>query len=145
MTFLALNINATYLISQKSDLELQEMKFGNKYNELVQEMSQYEASKSGSTNTTYSTSSSYSSNSGSSCGYNDFTDYSSDDSDSSDSTSSSSSDDPYLEYLSQQEKYYEAKKAEIESQLKVINNELESYQKAIENNIKSECAFKISV
>lgn len=129
MTFLALNINATFLLSQKSDLELQELQFGNKYNEIVQEMSTYEASKSDG------------SSSGTGCGYNDFTDYSSDESDSS---SSSSSDDPYLLYLSQQEKYYESKKAQIESQLKVINSEMESYQKAIEANIKSECKFTIS-
>lgn len=135
MTFLALNINATFLMSQKSDLELEEMKFGNKYDEIVQEMSQYEESKSNS--------SSSSSSSGTSCGYNDFTSYEEDDSSS--SSSSSSDDDPYLASLAAQEKYYESKKATIESQLKVINNELESYQKAIENNVKSECAFKISV
>lgn len=134
MTFLALNINSTFLLSEKSDLEFQDMMYGNKYDEIVQEMSTYEASKSSSTGTTSSTS-------GTSCGYNDFTDYSEDDS----SSSSSSSDDPYLASLAAQEKYYESKKTTIESQLKVINNELESYQKAIEANIKSECAFKISV
>lgn len=135
MTFIALNINACTLLSQKSDLELQDMEFGNKYDEIVQEMSTYEQSKASSTGTTGSTSGSSS--------YNDFTDYSSDDSSSSDS--SSSGDDPYLLYLSQQEKYYEAKKTTIESQLKVIQNEMDSYNKAIEANIKSECSFKISV
>lgn len=130
MTFLALNINATFLMSQKSDLELEELKYSNKYNEIVQEMAQYESSKSDGTS---------SSGSGSGCNFTDFTNY--EDSSSSDS----SSDDAYLESLAAEEKYYESKKAAIESQLKVINNELESYQKAIETNIKSECSFKISV
>lgn len=40
---------------------------------------------------------------------------------------------------------YDSQKTQIESRLKVINAEIESYQKAQDTNIKSSCKFSVSV
>lgn len=40
---------------------------------------------------------------------------------------------------------YDSKKSAIESQLETINAELDSYDKAVQTNIKSECKLSISV
>jgi hypothetical protein len=46
-----------------------------------------------------------------------------------------------LEY---QQQLYDSEKSSIESQLKEINAEIDSYDKAVDTNIKSECKFTIS-
>lgn len=49
----------------------------------------------------------------------------------------------YAQLVAEQQKYDELKNS-IESQLKVLNAEIEGYQKAVEANIKSECKLNIS-
>lgn len=51
----------------------------------------------------------------------------------------------YAQYLEQQQEMYDSKKDSIESQLKVINAELESYDKAVDSGIKRECKLSLSV
>lgn len=52
--------------------------------------------------------------------------------------------DSELQYLKAQQDIYDTKKSNIESQLKVIQAELENYQKAVDTNVKSECKLNIS-
>lgn len=47
--------------------------------------------------------------------------------------------------LQAQQELYDSKKGAIEAQLETINAELESYEKAVQTNIKSECKLSISV
>lgn len=54
-------------------------------------------------------------------------------------------EDAYSHYLEQQQELYDSRKQSIESQLKVINAEIDSYGKAVDTNIKSECKLSISV
>lgn len=50
-----------------------------------------------------------------------------------------------VQTLQYYQEMYEQEQASIESQLKVINNEIESFQKVVDTNIKSECKLNISV
>jgi len=61
-----------------------------------------------------------------------------------DDSSHKSSDSQYARLQSQQQEY-DSKKTSIESQLKVINAEIEGYQEAVKSNVKSECKLSISV
>ncbi len=56
----------------------------------------------------------------------------------------SSSDNTACQLEAQQE-YYDSKKTAIEAQLETINAEIDSYEKAVTNNIKSECKLSLSV
>ncbi len=47
--------------------------------------------------------------------------------------------------LESYQELYDSKKESIESRLQAINAEIDSYDKAISNNIKSECKLSISV
>lgn len=117
MTFLALNMNTCFLVAQKSDLEYDEMIASNQYQQITQQMSDRFQELSGSTGTTSTTSS---------------------------SSSSNLDNDPELQELKSQQDIYEAKKESIESQLKAITAELESYQKQVDTNVKSECKLTAS-
>lgn len=55
------------------------------------------------------------------------------------------SDDAYAKVLEAQQEQYDSDKESLESRLKVLNTEIESYQKTVETNIKSECKLSISV
>lgn len=61
------------------------------------------------------------------------------------STSSSSTTSSTYKSLEYESEYWDSKKSSLESQLEEINAELESYDKAIQTNVKSECSFTISV
>ena len=54
-------------------------------------------------------------------------------------------EDSYTASLEAQQELYDSKKASIESQLEAINAEIESYEKAVSTNVKSECKLQISV
>lgn len=58
---------------------------------------------------------------------------------------SGAEEDAYSKYLEQQQELYDQRRASIESQLKVINTEIDSYDKAVDTNIKQECKLSISV
>lgn len=47
--------------------------------------------------------------------------------------------------LEAQQELYDSKKTAIEAQLETINSEIESYEKAVQTNVKSECKLSISV
>lgn len=47
--------------------------------------------------------------------------------------------------LQAMQQMYEQQQASIESQLKNLNSQIESFEKAIDTNIKSECKLNISV
>lgn len=51
----------------------------------------------------------------------------------------------YAESLKAQQDLYDGQKGSIESKLKAINAEIDSYDKAITTNIKSECKLSLSV
>lgn len=51
----------------------------------------------------------------------------------------------YYQQLEHYQELYDSKKNAIETQLKTINAEIESYQKAVDTNIKSECKLSVSV
>ncbi len=53
-------------------------------------------------------------------------------------------DEDALAYLQNQQEYYDSKKEGIESQLTLINNEIESYDKVIGENIKKSCKLSFS-
>ncbi|MEI8128963.1 MAG: hypothetical protein WCG95_05035 [bacterium] len=53
--------------------------------------------------------------------------------------------DCYAQSLQAQQQLYDSQKGSIESKLKAINAEIESYDKAITTNIKSECKLSLSV
>lgn len=55
-----------------------------------------------------------------------------------------SADDAYYRYLENIQEQVDSQKASIESRLKAINAELDSYNKAVDNNIKNECKLSIS-
>lgn len=54
-------------------------------------------------------------------------------------------EDSRVKKLEYYQEMYEQQQGSIESQLKVINSEIESFDKAVTTNIKSECKFSISV
>ncbi len=56
-----------------------------------------------------------------------------------------SSEDSYAQSLQAQQQLYDSQKGSMESKLKVLNAEIESYDKAITTNIKSECKLSLSV
>lgn len=104
MTFLALNIQKSSLIEQKSDLEYQEMVYTNEYDYVTSRLA--------------------------------------------DLTSDSSvdlSNNREAAKLQALQQFYDSKKNSIESQLEVINGQIEGFQKAVSTNIKSECKLTISV
>lgn len=53
--------------------------------------------------------------------------------------------DPVMQYYQQQQQLFDSQKSSLEAQLQVINSEIESYGKAVDANIKSECKLSISV
>lgn len=53
--------------------------------------------------------------------------------------------DNEIAYLEAYQESYDSQKKSIESQLEVINAEIDSYDKAVTNNIKNECKLSISV
>lgn len=53
--------------------------------------------------------------------------------------------DPIMVYYQTQDDTYNSQKDGIESQLKIINPQIESLDKAIDTNVKSECKLSISV
>lgn len=53
-------------------------------------------------------------------------------------------EDAYSAGLEAKQEIYDAKKESLESKLEVINAQIESYGKAITQNIKSECKFSLS-
>ena len=55
-----------------------------------------------------------------------------------------SGDDEYKRLQAKQQEY-DSKKTTIESRLKVINSQIEGFQEAVKNNIKSECKLSLSV
>lgn len=103
MTFMALTMQKSYLITQKTQLEYQQMVATNNYNYVTSELTTLAGD---------------------------------------DNTDMESNSVKQLEYY---QEMYSTTKESIDSQLKVINTELDSYQKAIENNVKSECKLSISV
>ena len=76
--------------------------------------------------------------------YNDVTNDMTSYLDKTDNKTHSSSDDEYKQLQSKQQNY-DSKKTTIESRLKVINSEIEGFQEAVKNNVKSECKLSISV
>lgn len=54
-------------------------------------------------------------------------------------------EDAYVEYLKQQQQYFDSQRQSIEQQLQTINSEIEGYKKVVDNNIKNECKLSISV
>lgn len=56
-----------------------------------------------------------------------------------------SSSDAAACQLEAQQELFDSKKTAIEAQLETINAELDSYDKAVQTNIKSECKLSISV
>lgn len=102
MTFLSLAIEKNCLTQEKDLLEYQEMCYSSEYNQVTEEMGQYQ---------------------------NENTD---------------GRYDNAIASLESYQEFYDNKKGTIESQLKVINNEIEGYDKAVTNNVKNECSFKLS-
>lgn len=115
MTFLALNMNTCFLIGEKSDLEYEEMIWSNKYEKVTSEMADRQQELS-STKSSSTTSGS----------------------------SNTLDNDPQLQEYKSEQDLYESKKESIESRLKIITAELESYQKQVDTNIKSECKLSTS-
>ena len=103
MTFMALTMQKGYLVTQKSQLEYQQLVATNNYNYVTSQLTTLAAD---------------------------------------DNTDMESNSVKQLEYY---QEMYDTQKESIDSQLKVINTELESYQKAIENNVKTECKLSVSV
>jgi len=103
MTFMALTMQKSYLTTQKTQLEYQQLVATNDYNYVTSQL------------TTLA---------------------------SDDKTDMNSNAVKQLEYY---QEMYSTNRESIDSQLKVLNTELESYGKAIEQNVKSECKLSISV
>lgn len=61
------------------------------------------------------------------------------------SDSSIDMDSPQVQALENYQELYDSQKTSIESQLKVINTEIDSYSKAVDTNVKSECKLSVSV
>lgn len=123
MTFLVLAMNAEALISQKSDLEYQEVIYSNEYDSLSEEETSYLAEKNQSNGTNGANGTNGTSN----------------------TSSTDLANDSELQYIKSQESYYMNKKTSIETQLKAINASIDGYKEAAKENIKSECKLSISV
>jgi len=103
MTFLALNLDKSYLTQEKSELEYQEMTITNQYNYVTESMADYSSEKNADMNSAYA------------------------------------------KKLESYQQLYDSQKAAVESKLEVINAEIESFDKAVQTNVKSECKLSISV
>lgn len=124
MTFLVLAMNAEALISQKSDLEYQELVYNNEYTSLTEEETSYLAEKNQSSNGANGTNGANGANNNSSADL---------------------ANDQELQYIKAQESFYMNKKTAIETQLKAITESINGYKEAAKENIKSECKLSISV
>jgi len=60
-------------------------------------------------------------------------------------TGGGSNDDSYYASLEAYQETYDSQKSSIESQLEAINAEIDSYEKAIQTNVKNECKLTLSV
>lgn len=103
MTFLALGIEQSSLIEQKSQLEYLEMIYTNDYDYVTGKLADLAADQN------------------------------------------IDMESRAIKQLQAQQQFYDSKKASIESQLEVINAQVESFEKAKNTNIKSECKLNISV
>ena len=101
MGFLDLSIEKSSLITQKNDLEYQELILGQQENDITQQLSDY-LSQDGAT------------------------------------------EDAFSKSLEADQQIADSKKATIDSQLKLINQEITDYDKAVDTNIK-ECKLSVSV
>lgn len=59
-------------------------------------------------------------------------------------SNNSAEDNTYRQLQSEQQRY-DSKKGSVESRLKIINAEIEGFQEAVKNNVKTECKLSISV
>lgn len=103
MTFLALSIQQSSLMEQKSELEYLEMIYSNDYDYVTGKLADLASDQS------------------------------------------VDMESRAVKALQAQQQFYDSKKASIESRLKVINAQLESYDKAVTQNVKTECKLSISV
>lgn len=103
MTFMALTMQKSYLVSQKTQLEYQQMVATNNYNYVTSQLTTLAGN---------------------------------------DNTDMNSNSVKQLEYY---QEMYNTEKESIDSQLKVINTEVDNYQKAIDANVKTECKLSMSV
>lgn len=103
MTFMALSMEKSYIIQQKTQLEYQQMVASNEYNYVTSQLTTLAAKTD---------------------------------------VDMESAQVKKLEYY---QELYDSQRNSIDSQLKVLNTELEGYNKAIENNVKTECKLSISV
>lgn len=103
MTFLALNIEKSSLIEQKSQLEYLEMIYTNDYDYVTGKLADLASDQS------------------------------------------VDMESRAVKALQAQQQFYDSKKASIESQLEVINAQVESFDKAVATNVKTECKLSISV
>jgi len=62
-----------------------------------------------------------------------------------DSSGNVTVNDRWVAQLEAQQELYDSQKSSLETQLKVINSEIDSYGKAVDTNIKSECKLSVSV
>ena len=58
---------------------------------------------------------------------------------------SNSADDSTYRQLQSEQQRYDSKKGSVESRLKIINAQIDGYQEAVKNNVKTECKLSISV
>lgn len=107
MTFLALSIDKGSLVSQKADLEYQEMIYTTQYNSCATELSGLQTAAAATEDTA------------------------------DDNTTT-------MAALEEEEKLYDSKKTQIESQLEIINAEVESFEKASSSEVKTACKLNIS-
>ena len=103
MTFLALNLDKSYLTQEKSEFEYQEMTITNQYNYVTEQLADYSNQKDADMGS------------------------------------------PMAKKLESYQQLYDSQKSAIESKLEVINAEIESFDKAVQTNVKSECKLSISV
>lgn len=106
MSFLALNMDTSYMIQEKNTLEFEEMTITGEYDEITSQMSNYLQQQN---------------TSGSGSG----------------SSSSNLANDSQYQYLQSQQQYFSSKKNSIESRLKLLNETIEGYKKALDANVKS--------
>lgn len=64
---------------------------------------------------------------------------------SADSSETADTESPEYKAIQYEQQYWDSKKESYDSQLEIINAEIESYDKAVQTNVKSECSFTISV
>lgn len=105
MTFLALDVQKNYMISQRSSLEFQQICNSSNLQMVTQTLSNLAAQDS-------------------------------------DGNVMESAGAQRLQYLQQM---YDQVQTSIESQLKSLNAQIESFQKAVDTNIKNDCKLNISV